>query len=209
MTRTGLTRPPSMTPRALRAVRLGLLALLALYGVALLRAPGTGSFLDGIDLAIHETGHLVFAPFGETIGFLGGTLFQLLMPVAFVGYFLRRDDRYAAAVCLAWVAQNFWNISVYVADARAQELPLVGGGEHDWAYLLDAAGWLQHDLAISRVVHALGIGLFLAALWMGYRAANAPPPSSRPTRQRRRNLLGINDSWDPRHPKSPRDSALP
>jgi len=39
-------------------------------------------------------------------------------------------------VALWWVAQNLWNISVYVKDARAEELPLVGGGEHDWNYLL-------------------------------------------------------------------------
>lgn len=185
-----------MNPRHLRAARLAFLAVLALYGLALLRAPGAGSFLDNIDLAIHETGHLLFGPFGELMGFLGGTIFQVLLPAAFVGHFLRRDDRYAAAVCLWWVAQNCWNISVYVADARAQELPLVGGGEHDWAYLLDAAGWLTHDLAIARVVHALGVGLFLAALWLGFRAANAPPTS--PPIARRLNM-GLNGPIATRH----------
>ena len=34
---------------------------------------GEGSLLDGVNLAIHETGHLVFGPFGEFIGFAGGT----------------------------------------------------------------------------------------------------------------------------------------
>jgi hypothetical protein len=166
-----------MNPQVLRTVRLGFLVPLAIYGVALLRAPGSGSFLDGIDLAIHESGHLVFAPFGETLGFLGGTLFQLLLPAAFIGYFLRRDDRYAAAVCSWWVAQNCWNISVYIADARAQELPLVGGGEHDWAYLLDRAGWLSHDQTIARGVHLAGVVVFLLALALAYRAALARPPA--------------------------------
>jgi hypothetical protein len=175
-----------MNPRAIKAVRLGFLGLLAMYGVALLRAPGSGSFLDSIDLAIHESGHLLFSPFGETLGFLGGTLFQLLLPAAFVGYFLRRDDRFAAAVSLWWVAQNCWNISVYVADARAQELPLVGGGEHDWAYLLDRAGWLAHDLAIARGVHLTGIVVFLCALAIAYRAAVARPPA--PVVQPRRSM---------------------
>ena len=165
-----------MNPRFLKAVRLGFLGLLVLYGVALLRAPGSGSFLDSIDLAIHESGHLLFSPFGETLGFLGGTLLQLLLPAAFVGYFLRRDDRFASAVCLWWVAQNCWNISVYVADARAQELPLVGGGEHDWAYLLDRAGWLSQDQTIARGVHVAGIVVFLVALALAYRAAVARPP---------------------------------
>lgn len=154
-----------------RVARLALLAFLGLYGVALLRSPDAGSLLDSVDLAIHETGHLVFSPFGEFVGFLGGTLFQLMLPGVFVAYFLRQGDRYGAAVCLWWVAQNCWNISVYIADARAQELPLVGGGEHDWAYLLDAMGWLSRDLALARGVHAAGVALFLVALVAGYRAA--------------------------------------
>jgi hypothetical protein len=166
-----------MSPRAVRSARLAFLAFLAAYGVVLLRNPDAGWLLNSVDLAIHETGHLVFAPLGEVMGFAGGTLFQLILPVAFVVHFLRREDRYAAAVCLWWVGQNCWNISVYVADARAQELPLVGGGEHDWAYLLESAGWLSQDLAIARAIHGLGVGLFLLALLLGYRNSSPDPVS--------------------------------
>jgi len=156
-----------VSPRTIRLARLAFLALLAVYGVASLRSPGAGRLLDGVDLAIHETGHLVFGPFGETLGFLGGTIFQLLLPSVFVAHFLRRGERFGAAVCLWWVAQNCWHISVYVADARAQALPLVGGGEHDWAYLLGRAGWLARDQALARGVHAAGFILFVAALGLG------------------------------------------
>lgn len=159
-----------MTPSGIRAARLVFLGFLAVYGVICLRTPGAGRLLDAVDLAIHETGHLVFAAFGEFVGFLGGTLFQLLVPLLFVLHFLRREERFGAAVCLWWVAQNFWNISVYAGDARAQELPLVGGGEHDWAYLLDALGWMSHDVAIARGIHALGVLLFAVALGMGFHA---------------------------------------
>jgi hypothetical protein len=176
MTAGNLERLPIMD-RTVRIARLVFLAFLALYGVASLRAPEAGRLLDSVDLAIHETGHLVFAPLGEVPGFLGGTLFQLLLPAAFTAYFLRRGDRYGGAVCLWWVAQNCWNVSVYVADARLEELPLVGGGEHDWAYLLGAAGWLEHDIAIARAVHRLGIALFVIAIWLGFRAANWMQPA--------------------------------
>jgi hypothetical protein len=104
-----------------------LVVALFVYGIVCLRDPGTFRLLDNVDLAIHETGHLVFAPFGEFLGFLGGTLLHLLFPLLFYGYFLRQQDRFAASVLLWWVAQNLWNISVYMADARAQRLPLVGG----------------------------------------------------------------------------------
>jgi hypothetical protein len=146
-------------------------AALALYGAYLLAHLGDGGLLDSVDLAIHETGHLLFGPLGELIGFAGGTILQLLMPALFVGYFLHADDQHAASVALWWVGQNCANISVYAADARAQELPLVGGGEHDWAYLLGRFGWLAHDQGVGRSFHALGVLLMFGAVAWGLTAA--------------------------------------
>ena len=153
--------------------RLALTILLALYAIPLMRHPESGSFLDGIDVAIHETGHLVFGPLGEVIGAAGGTMFQLIVPGVFVWYFARRGDRHAATVPLWWIAQNLWNISVYVRDARVQELPLVGGGEHDWAFLLGRFGVLAHDQGIGRGVHAIGVILYLVAVGSGIKFALA------------------------------------
>ena len=157
----------SPTPPRAASARLAFTIALALYGIPSLLRPENGRLLDSVDLAIHETGHLVFGPFGEVIGFLGGTLFQLIVPAAFVWYFWRRGDRHAATVPLWWIAQNLWNISVYVRDARTQELPLVGGGEHDWAFLLGHFGWLAHDRGIARAVHALGALTYLLAIAAG------------------------------------------
>ncbi len=103
---------------------------------------------------------------------------QLLVPSIFGGYFLHRSDRHAASVALWWVAQNFWNISVYIRDARAQELPLVGGGEHDWTYLLDRLDLLPKDLAIGRAVHLFGIVLFVLSIVGGVVTAGEEPPES-------------------------------
>ena len=153
-----------------RHARMALTAFLAIYGIVLLRDPSSWSFLDPVDLAIHETGHIVFTPLGRTMHFLGGTLFQLIVPSAFVIEFVRRGDRHAASVCLWWVAQNCWNVSVYAADARAQRLPLVGGGVHDWNWLLRRAGWLAKDQEISRAIHALGVIIFLASVAWGIKA---------------------------------------
>jgi len=147
-----------------KAARLAFTLILGLYGFLLLRHPEAGSLVDNIDLPIHETGHILFRPFGDFMQFLGGTLFQLIMPSAFVVYFWRRRDRHAASVALWWVAQNFWNISVYVRDARAQELPLVGGGEHDWAYLLGRLGRLKQDQAIGHSVWLMGVLIYLIAI---------------------------------------------
>jgi hypothetical protein len=158
-----------------RGARLGATILLAMYGVSIARHPDGGSLMDNIDLPIHETGHLVFSPFGEFLQFAGGTLFQLIMPMVFVAYFLRRKERHSASVALWWVGQNFWNISVYAADARAQELPLVGGGEHDWAYMLGELHWLRHDQRIARIIWTIGVLVFVVSTVMGLFAAIASP----------------------------------
>src|SRR3989454_2304072 len=82
------------------------------------------------------------------------------LPISiFVAYFWRQGDRHASMVALWWVAQNLWNVSVYVQDARAEQLPLVGGGEHDWNYLLGTLGLLNQDQLIGgavRLARALG-----------------------------------------------------
>lgn len=182
-----MTRPPDRDPLLAAAAALppatrvrakrGLVLALCAWAVWHLRSADAWSLVDGVDLAIHETGHLVFAPFGEFVGYLGGTLLQLLLPLAFVVSFLRRGDRYAAYVVLAWVAQNLWNVARYVADARAQELPLVGGGDHDWAYLLGEMGLLAHDTALASAVRAAGVCLFACAMVMAWHHA-APPATT-------------------------------
>ena len=156
-----------------RAGRLALTLFLGIYGFRLLQHPDMGSLMDSIDLPIHETGHLVFSPFGDFMQFLGGTLFQVIVPCVFVGYFLMRGDRHSASVTLWWVAQNFWNISVYVKDARNQDLELVGGGEHDWAYILGHMGWLKQDQIIAHRVWVVGVILYVVAIAGGLFALNA------------------------------------
>lgn len=153
-----------------RRWRLALTAFLALYGWFLLRSPDDYTWLDSLDLAIHETGHLVFAFGGERLTLLGGTLLQLLVPAAFAVALWRQGDRHGATVPLWWLGQSCWNVSVYIKDARAQELPLVGGGEHDWAILLGETGLLPRDQAIGGAVFLIGVLIYAVAVIMGWRA---------------------------------------
>lgn len=156
--------------------RLALTWALAAYGWFLATHPGHFGFIDNIDLAIHETGHLAFAPFGEFMNVLGGTLFQLIVPLTFAGYFAMKHDWHAATVPLWWTGQNCWNIARYISDARAQDLPLVGGGEHDWLWILDEVDLLHRDLAIGRAVHGLGILLYLGSVIAGVILARRAVP---------------------------------
>jgi hypothetical protein len=121
-------------------------------------------FLDGVNLAFHEAGHLFLLPFGQALHFLGGTLAQLAVPAAAALHFRARGDRFAAAICWLWLGQSGMNVGVYLADARAQALPLVGGGVHDWLWLLSKAGLLAHCETLGSGLH-LGASVVVGAAW--------------------------------------------
>src|SRR5204862_6430498 len=76
--------------------------------------------IDGVNLVIHEAGHIVFRPFGEFMMIAGGSLFQVIMPALFVGYFCYQRQFYSAALVLFWVGESILNVSVY-AETRSEE----------------------------------------------------------------------------------------
>lgn len=138
-----------------------------------------GSFLHGVDLAFHEFGHLLFRPFGEWMMFLGGSLFQCLVPLLLAGYFVfRQQQPYSAAICLWWCGQNFLDVAPYIGDARALALPLVGEWSeemaetrefrHDWHNILLALDWLDYDHGLARLAKLSGVAIMLLSwIWGG------------------------------------------
>ena len=151
----------------MRLGRLLLSVTLALYAVMILRADDSWSLLDNVNLPIHETGHLVFGMFGDQITALGGTLFQLLVPFAFATRFAVQRDWHSTSVMLWWAGQNCVNIGRYMADAVAQELPLVGGGEHDWSFLFGEWNLLAYSEKIGHDAAGIGGVIMLAACAWG------------------------------------------
>lgn len=133
------------------------------------------SLFGGINLGIHEGGHLLFRFAGEFICVAGGTLAQLSAPVISAWIFAKQRDYFGIAVCLGWLSTNLVNVGVYMADARDMALPLVtvGGGSenqvvgHDWRYLFTHLGVLEFDTTIGFLTRALGSGVMLAALIAG------------------------------------------
>jgi hypothetical protein len=152
---------------ALRAV---LIVLPAFWTVRLGSGAQQGCFLDLVNLPFHEAGHLFFAPLGQTMHFLGGTLGQLLVPAGLAVYFLLwRREPFAAAACAWWFGENLVNIAVYMADARDLALPLVGGGDHDWNNLFYTFGLLGQEsvAAVSAWTHRIGTIVMVASLgWL-------------------------------------------
>jgi hypothetical protein len=57
-----------------------------------------------------------------------------------------------------------------MADARAQVLPLVGGGEHDWEAIFLRWEVLSSDTTTAQMVSTIGwIGMLAAWIWLGWR----------------------------------------
>jgi hypothetical protein len=154
--------------KGLNPFKAGFIAIVTIYGVICAASPGTYRFLDRVDLVFHEAGHVIFGFFGEFIGVLGGSLMQVLIAAIVVVYFFARRQPYSAAITLFWVAQNLFNISVYVKDARTRALPLLGGEDtlHDWGYILGKLNMLLWDRAIGNLIYAIGL-LALAASVLG------------------------------------------
>lgn len=146
--------------------RAPILLWLAWIGVRHLADPLYDSLFGALNLGLHEAGHLLFSWLpGRFLTVAGGTVLQLAAPVMAAVMFLRQPDYFAVSVCGAWLATNLYNVAAYIADARAQVLPLVSVGDcvacHDWAYLLGTLGLLRLDTALAFLTRMLA---FLA-LW--------------------------------------------
>ncbi len=130
------------------------------------------SFLHSVDLVLHEAGHVFFMPFGTLLMFLGGSLFQILLPLAIGAAFLwRQQERFGASVCLWWGGQSCVDVAPYIADARTRYLPLISGNEanHDWYNILSRLDMLTWDQTLARLLQGCGWLLMLTAmLWGGW-----------------------------------------
>lgn len=144
-------------------------AILFVYFIWIAFDPMQGSFLDLVDLPIHEAGHLLFAPLGQFLSVAGGSLFQVIMPVAFVVYFWKQEQFYSGAIVLFWVGQSLINVFVYANDAVVMQLVLLGGltgsegSFHDWNYLLTTLGMLDWTTEVAGLIRVTGTLTILAA----------------------------------------------
>lgn len=148
-----------------------LLTFLAWMGLGYLRDPLAWGMFSGINLGIHELGHMIFMPLGEFMYVFGGTLTQIAVPVI-AGYLLYSSQRdyFGVSVAGVWLSMAIFEAAAYVGDARSQALNLVspGGGEpqHDWTYLLSAMGLLEQDVQIMMVLRGIaGTVLVLSVIF--------------------------------------------
>lgn len=127
--------------------------------------------LSSLNLSFHEAGHWIFGILGiRFITILGGTLGQLFFPSVCIVHFLKQKSRAGVLFCLAWLGENFMEISWYMADAKVQALILISGmsgregGGHDWGNMLGIMGLTDDCVGMAEVVHWAGLTLMLFPL---------------------------------------------
>jgi hypothetical protein len=134
-----------------------------------------GSWFSGmvhnVNLVFHEAGHILFSVFGnDTLTTLGGSLNQLLIPFIAISAFFYNRDRTGVAFSSFWFFGNFIDVSIYMADGRFLNLPLIGGlgmETHDWRNLFNHFDLWGVDQALSKTVFYLGwAGIFLTGAWL-------------------------------------------
>jgi len=138
-------------------------------------AHGGFLFIDNANLVVHEGGHNLFGWFGPTLGLWGGTLLQWLVPFLLAVYFFTQRQTTGFVFCLFFFFENWLYTATYMADARAQALPLVTTGdpdfvEHDFFAIFSSLGVLDSDKKIAAVVRLLGwCGMIAAVAWLAAR----------------------------------------
>ncbi|MBF8304838.1 MAG: hypothetical protein HW398_26 [Acidobacteria bacterium] len=162
-----------------------LIGWLAFYGLFLVHAltNQTGFLLiDPVNLIVHEAGHLLFGWLGSTLGLWGGTLLEIAVPLALAVHFALHRQATGVAFAVFFLFENFLYISTYMADARAQVLPLVTVGDpdaaegHDWFLIFLRWGLLEHDVSIARGVRILGwLGMLGTIAWLAKQGVRRRP----------------------------------
>lgn len=149
-----------------------------LYGLDIGDADIMGSFMHLIMLPIHEAGHILFIPFGRFMTVLGGSLFQVLLPLVLMASFMfgfggSRHDNFAASLMLWWAAMAIIDVAPYIWDAFDPKMLLLGGKTgaesdgHDWQNILGDLGLIKRAHLIAGMAHKLGLVVMLVAYAWG------------------------------------------
>lgn len=122
-------------------------------------------------LYIHEAGHLLFSVFGNTMMIMGGSLMQILAPLAWFAVAVWEGSSLKNAA-LVVTGISIVDVSIYVKDAGMLQLPLLGGlskTHHDWANLMNDWGLIESSYAFGEAMFWCGMILCVYGIYSGVR----------------------------------------
>ncbi len=124
------------------------------------------NLINGANMIVHEAGHGICYLIGcpQFIMALNGTLFQLLLPLIFIAYYRRRENRILAGLGGVWLAQNLVYVAWYMSYSQTpNRYPFFLGGNaiHDFWYMFSQLGVLEYDWLISGFVRVIAVMLLI------------------------------------------------
>ncbi len=132
------------------------------------------NLINGANMIVHEAGHGIcyLLPCPQFFTFLNGTLFQLTLPIIFIYYYYKRENKILAGLGSVWLAQNLVYVAWYMSYAQTPNLyPFFLGGSaiHDFWYIFSQLGVLEYDWLISGFVRVVAvILLFCSYMYLLY-----------------------------------------
>ena len=199
VTRAPVPLPGDIQRRLNGYKAVGALLLIAVWGwFALVKNDQTPIFVY-LNIAVHETGHVLFRPFGELTMLIMGSGFEVLFPFAVgVVFLLRKRDLVSTAVCWGWAASALASAATYIADADDGRLALLGAtgpdAAGDWERILGEQFFDKVYLAdsIGATVRTFGYVLWVVAIGLALWAIvksrlpereerHAPRPRAKPS----------------------------
>ena len=150
------------------------LIIVAAYILPSFLFPGEWRTIDAVNLVIHEAGHTITFFLPQLLTILSGSVFQVLVPLVFAGYFFLRGDRFSSYVTLLWAAQSLVNVAIYARDAEVMQLELLGGDGviHDWNYLLSNLHIVHYATLVGGIIYMTALCLFVVSMYGAFRAIN-------------------------------------
>lgn len=123
-----------------------------------------------IQFGVHEAGHMIFMFLPDILTALAGSFSEVAFTVLIVIAALRSKSYWAAVFGLLWVMLALMSVGSYMADARAQEMLLMGPSPdpiHDWNFIFGQLGWLQADVTLGTITKVIGGIAGAAGLMLG------------------------------------------
>jgi hypothetical protein len=141
------------------------------------------------DFMLHEIAHIVVAFLPQVFVAAAGSVSELLLGSLLIFTAFKTRGYFASLFCFLWFMLACESAGTYMADARAQQIPLFSLGAalsgsdqatHDWHFVFGQLHMLRYDTLIGGTVKIIGtvaalFGIFFSA-WLMYKMAASTEP---------------------------------
>lgn len=123
-----------------------------------------------VEFGVHEVSHIIVMFLPPILIALAGSAGEIGFTalIAYAGF--RTKSYFAGIFGLLWMALAMNSVGRYIADARAQAIPLIGPGDtvqHDWHFILSQLNLLESDVLLGTIIRVSGDIVGAVALIVG------------------------------------------